>query len=693
MTRIGVIVLAAGRSSRFGDHGASKLLAPLHGVPIVRRAVLAAVDADVGDVVVVTGHTAEEISGALDGLPIRLSIEPMFADGMAASLGRGVRELHDADAVMIGLGDQPGVRAEAYRRVAERWRTSGAAIVVPRYAQSQTLAPAHPPLFGASVFSELLALRGDVGARAVIARDPFRVVEARLEWAELAGCGHARGSRIDEGNAFDRVPRRRSRRAGNDPDKTREHAMNCLRRVPFAVTLSVISAYRAVAQDASGTIGPDQRYSAAVSALQRFIEHEMVDKRLPAVSIALVDDQTVVWARGFGIANARDSSRATARTIYRVGSVSKLFTDIGVMQLVERGALDLDTPVARYVPTFHPIGLGASAITLRELMSHRSGLVREPPAGHYFDNSNPSLESTVRSLNDTRLVYAPKAKSKYSNAGIAVAGFTLETVGKKRFADYLAEAVLRPMGLSESAFEPQSSFASRLATASMWAVDGRTFLAPTFELGMAPAGSMYTSVVDLAHFMSVLFARGKAPNAQVISERSLNEMWTPQFAPAGARAGFGLGFDVSTLDGQRVVRHGGAIYGFATELAAMPDAKLGVAVAITKDGTNAVASRIATAALRLMVAVSKGASLPEPRVTSPVSLATARQLEGRWGQGSKAVDVIARDSTVYLTPQSGFMRSRLRILGGDTLVVDDELSFGTPVRLVGEAADRRHRYP
>src|SRR5689334_16242238 len=315
------------------------------------------------------------------------------------------------------------------------------------------------------------------------------------------------------------------------------------------------------AQPAQDAVGPTSRYAPTANALQRLIAHEMADKGLPALSIALVDADSVVWARGFGTASARDSTPATARTIYRVGSVSKLFTDIGVMQLVERGVVDLDAPVSRYLRDFYPMGQGASTITLRELMSHRSGLVREPPTGHYFDNSSPSLEATVRSLNGTRLVYAPATRTKYSNAGVAVAGFALETVGRKPFADYLAESVLRPMGLNDSAFEPEPPFAKRLATASMWTLDGRTFAAPSFQLGMSPAGSMYASVVDLAHFMSVLFARGKTATGQVLSERSLSQMWTPQFAPAGATSGFGLGFDVGSLDGQRVLRHGGAIYG------------------------------------------------------------------------------------------------------------------------------------
>ncbi len=130
-------------------------------------------------------------------------------------------------------------------------------------------------------------------------------------------------------------------------------------------------------------------------ALEPFIQREMAEKQLPAISIALVDDQQIVWAQGFGFADPDRKIPATADTIYRAGSVSKLFTDIGIMQLVERGELDLDAPINRYLPDFHPKNPFGKPITLRELMSHRSGLVREPPVGHYFDPSEPSLGATV----------------------------------------------------------------------------------------------------------------------------------------------------------------------------------------------------------------------------------------------------------------------------------------------------------
>ena len=460
--------------------------------------------------------------------------------------------------------------------------------------------------------------------------------------------------------------------------------MAALRRVVLA-SIALSAATAAAAQTSPDSVPAAPRYAATVAALERFIIHEMTDKNLPALSISLVEDQRIVWARGFGVANPRDGTRATARTVYRVGSVSKLFTDIAVMQLVERGALALDTPVVRYVPDFTPRGTGGDAITLRYLMSHRAGLVREPPVGHYFDSTTPTLAATVRSLNGSRLVYPPRSRVKYSNAGIAVAGYVLERVGGEPFAPYVSRSVLRPLGLHDSAFEPDSAIAPRRAVATMWTLDGRTSVAPTFELGMAPAGSMYSTVLDLGQFMSVLFARGKRGESEWLRATTLEAMWTPQFAPAGTRSGFGLGFNVGVVDGHRVVRHDGAIYGFATELAALPDDKLGVAVTITKDGANAVASRIATAALRLMLASVAGTALPEPVRTSAPSRALAERIQGVYGARDRRVTLVARDSTIYLSRASGLARSRLRVLAGDTLLTDDELSFGTPVRLDGNA--------
>ncbi|MGH7554724.1 MAG: serine hydrolase, partial [Longimicrobiales bacterium] len=423
-------------------------------------------------------------------------------------------------------------------------------------------------------------------------------------------------------------------------------------------------------------------YENVVAALERLIAHEMRDKDLPGLSIALVDDQRVVWAKGFGFENPADSTPATAETVHRVGSVSKLFTDIGIMQLVERGVMDLDAPVSRYLPSFQPRNPSGKPITLRQLMSHRSGLEREPPAGNYFETTEPSLAATVASLNGRDLIHEPESRSKYSNAGIGVVGYVLEVVGREPFARYLQRTVLAPLELRSSAFEPTPEIRNRLATGYMWTWDGRRFDAPTFQLGMAPAGSMYSTVLDLGRFLSVLFAGGRASDGQVLRRETLEQMWTPQFAPPNQRTGFGIGFAVSELEGTRRVGHGGAIYGFSTDLAALPDEKLGVAVAITLDVTNSVAERISGAALRLMLAAKQGRALPDIRIPSAVPPERVRALEGRYAKGARTIDLVERYGSLFAELPGAYA---LRAFG-DTLVIDDRLAFGT--RLLPIGADR-----
>ena len=153
--------------------------------------------------------------------------------------------------------------------------------------------------------------------------------------------------------------------------------------------------------------------------LDAFIRREMADKQLPGLAVALVEGSRIIWRQGYGFSDPTVKTPITADTVFRVGSVSKLFTDIAVMQLVEQGKLDLDAPVTKYLSEFKPRNSFNKPVTLRQLMSHRSGLVREPPVGNYFDSNAPTLAATVDSLNQTALVYVPETHVKYSNAGIA----------------------------------------------------------------------------------------------------------------------------------------------------------------------------------------------------------------------------------------------------------------------------------
>ncbi len=277
----------------------------------------------------------------------------------------------------------------------------------------------------------------------------------------------------------------------------------------FSLVFSCFTSFshaQIVNQTNAANAASQQKYRQTTAMLDQFVRREMADKQLPGISVALVDGSNIVWQQGYGFSDPKAKAPITADTVFRVGSVSKLFTDIAVMRLVEQGKLDLDAPVTKYLPDFKPRNSFGKSITLRQLMSHRSGLVREPPVGNYFDSTAPTLAATVKSLNQTAFVYAPETRTKYSNAGIATVGYVLEKTQNELFANYLKRALLKPLGMKNSSFETTAEITKNLAKAQMWTVFGKTFDAPGFELGIAPAGSMYTTVGDLAGFASALFA-------------------------------------------------------------------------------------------------------------------------------------------------------------------------------------------
>jgi len=357
------------------------------------------------------------------------------------------------------------------------------------------------------------------------------------------------------------------------------------------------------------------------------------------------------------------------------------------MRLVEEGKLDLDAPVTRYLPDFAPRNPfpGTEAPTLRMLTSHRAGLIREPLVGNYFVTDEPTLAATIASLNGTSLVYPPKQKGKYSNAGVAALGYVLEVTQKEPFAPWLEKAVLVPLGMGRSSFEKKPELAKDLAKAIMWTRDGRTFEAPTFRFGMDPCGAMYSTVLDLSRFLSFLFAGGRGADGRpFVKPETLEAMWTPQFAAPGAKRGFGIGFAVSDLDGRRWVGHDGAVYGFATTLMALPDDKLGVVVTTTKDATNAVIDEIALTALRLALAQKAGKPLPAPAPRpEPLSVAEARRLEGRYAKGDRSVDLAEKGGRLLLTRSDADSLSLVKRLGTG-FVTDDALSPGLKLEADGQ---------
>lgn len=376
-----------------------------------------------------------------------------------------------------------------------------------------------------------------------------------------------------------------------------------------------------------------ETYSGVIERLPGIVAAQVRPGVPTGVSIALVDDQTIVYAGGFGMADEECGVAAGAETVYRVGSVSKLFNALAVMQLVEQGRLDLDAPIARYAPEFSIVVPFADAapITLRQLLCHRSGMIRECPTGSYFDDTSPTIEATVRSVAPCVLVNPPNTKTCYSNVGPTIAGHIVSKVSGLDYEEYQQRHVLGPMGMSNAGFRMNAKIAAAAARGYMnIALPGSAFRrepAPQFELGTLPAGNMYAPATDLARLAMLVFANGRSNGQQIIRPETLAEMLRPQLT--NDAVGFGIGFNIAKFGAYAAVGHNGALYGFTSLLLMLPEVKLGVVVLANDDLVLGAVRAIAEPALELMLEAKLGVK-PTPPPTVDLAPAQLARLAGEY---------------------------------------------------------------
>lgn len=463
-------------------------------------------------------------------------------------------------------------------------------------------------------------------------------------------------------------------------DAGRSGGQTAAMRHPWLVAFAALALPAAAQQAAQqGTQQAALRHGQLRADLSAFVGRQLADKELPAVCLAMVSVDPATgeewsWARGFGTASPRDRSEqgrvpAGPDTVHRVASISKLFTATAAMVLAERGRLDLDAPVQRYLPDFAPKNPFGGEITTRLLLGHRAGIVREGPVGHYFDAGEPDLAATVQSLNDTALVHAPGSAYKYSNPGIGVVGRVIEEVTGQPFETAVEELVLAPLGMTDSSFAARPDLVARTAHGIMWTYDGRAIPTPGFMFGYSAAANLRSTVVDLCRFARSWFP---VSEQRVLSAQAQAAMWMPQ---DGGERGCGLGFFVGQLDGMRSVHHGGAVYGFASWLQALPEQGVAVAVVATVDFANEVSEAIGARALRGMLAARKGETLPPPVWPQPVGVAAARALAGRYRLDGEWFDLRERGGELRFDPCIGVASTQRR--RGDVLVSDDRMAVGS----------------
>jgi CubicO group peptidase (beta-lactamase class C family) len=357
--------------------------------------------------------------------------------------------------------------------------------------------------------------------------------------------------------------------------------------------------------------------------VRQLARHEMDKNQIAGMSIALVDDQKVIWAEGFGHGDKEAGRPATPETIYRVGSVSKLFTAAAAMQLVDQGKLDLDRPIKDVLPGFSIRSRfsGSAPITPRNLMTHHSGLPRDFSKGMFTKNPEPFTE-LVRHVRASDAAYPPNQLFSYSNVGITVLGHAIQNASGIPFADYMQRSLLAPLGMNTAGFE--SGIAKSDLMAKPYRKDA---LVEEPGLRDMPAGGLNASVLDLSRFLSMVFADGRAGATQVLRPESVREMLRPQNTDVPLDMNFhnGLGWMLSTLGastiqgGGPVAHHAGAMINYRAQLYALPEHKLGVVVLANSGSAGLSVDHIATEALGLALEAKTGIRQRKPEKVAPAA--------------------------------------------------------------------------
>lgn len=411
--------------------------------------------------------------------------------------------------------------------------------------------------------------------------------------------------------------------------------------------------------------------SALGDSLSTYIEAQLADKQIPGLSITVVDDQRTVLESGYGYADPVLDLEATPYTVYRGGALSQLFTTVAVLQRVELGKIHLDAPVATYLPDFEPHNPYGLPLTLRQMLSHQSGLPSEPPMGHAYDTTDVALTETVASLNRIAVVYPPEMFTKYSYAGYGVAGMVLEKTLSKSYALHM-RAILDRMDMKRSSFTPRLDLRSRLARGYTLHFDGRTQPASVYEAGNAPAANLYTTANDLGTFMKVIFAGGESAEGYIISASSFEQMWTVPVSTARKELPYGLGFAITDFEGESRASLGGSFQGHTSRIDVLPEARVGVAILANMEHVDAVLKHIADYALRLLLSEQKELPAPAiPRTSAPEPAMVAKA--AGYYEDDTPLYISALGDELYLY-KDGY-RLRVRQIG-DSLIVDDRHGYG-----------------
>lgn len=303
-----------------------------------------------------------------------------------------------------------------------------------------------------------------------------------------------------------------------------------------------------------------------------FIKAQMQSQNIPGLSLVVLKGGEVIKAEGYGVVDRKLNTPATPETVYKIGSVSKQFIATGIMLLVQEGQLGLDDPISKYLD-----GTPATwdGITIRHLLTHTSGLVREAPGWDPFKIQSDA--DVIRTAYPLPLRFTPGEKWEYGNLGYFALAEVIRTVAGQPWSEYLSEKVFRPSGMNSTR---TTNTTERVPNLALGYTDNDELEDADDWPAVRPSGAFLSTVLDLAKWDAMLYTD------DILTDSSRRQMWTPVTLNDGSSYPYGFGWYFGEVRDRRLVHHGGSLLGFRAGFGRVVDDRVTVVVLMNLDDVD-----------------------------------------------------------------------------------------------------------
>lgn len=356
--------------------------------------------------------------------------------------------------------------------------------------------------------------------------------------------------------------------------------------MPLMLSLLFMVILTSVPASAFASVPDDGQLNAFV---EQFMEREMKDEHVPGAVVSIVQDGKPVLMKGYGYADLERQAPADPyKTVFRTGSLAKLFTSTAVMQQVEAGRLDLHADIKRYLPDLKLKYIDDKPITLHHLLTHTAGFYESfYVLGRDKSKQLPLAEAIKRGL--PGLVREPGKQVAYSNHGFALAGYIVEQVTGRPYEQVVEDDIFKPLRMTKSGFRFREDDPD-LARSYAYSKEKYHPL-PYAYIHLLPSGALNATADDMSRFMIAHLQRGRFENVRLMSDQSADRMHATQFSADPRMPGIAYDFFERRQNGLRLIEHDGGIDGFVSNLFLIPSEQTGIFIATNSGGGGALTEK------------------------------------------------------------------------------------------------------